>query len=96
MSLEIAKSRLQKALDLLVAERKRVGEEMVALEKLLRRPAAGAARGGAKKRASAKPAKAAATKKPLPRKKPKWSPAAREAARQRMKQYWASRKKASK
>ena len=49
------------------------------------RPKGSGKKAAAKKKVEKKPAKARA--------KPKWSPEAREAARTRMKAYWASRKK---
>lgn len=57
-------------------------------------PAAKKAGKAGKASKAAKPAKAAkAAKAPRGKKKPHWSPAARAAARERMRKYWADRRR---
>ena len=78
---------IRDALDELRAERDQLDEQIESLEAALEAvegPAPRARRGRLKKAQTATPAK----------RKPKWSPEAKEAARKRMKKYWADRKKA--
>jgi hypothetical protein len=101
MSLDTATKELRAALDGLREEHSRLSQQIVTLESFLsemgalpkrrgRPPKALAAVAPAAKRG----AKAAAVApKGGKRKRPNWSPEAREAARKRMQEYWAQRRR---
>lgn len=74
---------IRETLQALIAERDRLNGAIEALEAAL-----GALQGISTRGRGRRPAAEAE------RKKPNWSPAAKEAARKRMKKYWADRKKA--
>jgi hypothetical protein len=76
---------LQQALTDLEAERKAVDDAIRTINGLL------GARVGRPRAAAAAPARGSRQ-----RKKPRWSPAMRQAARDRMRKYWDSRRKGSK
>ncbi|MFO0722235.1 MAG: hypothetical protein U1E65_00545 [Myxococcota bacterium] len=93
---------VRNALQQLQAERALIERKIAALNELLATSPAPVKRGPGRPRkvpaaAPAAAAKAAPAAKPAAKKvraKAKWSPAARKAARERMKKYWAKKKKA--
>lgn len=100
MSLDTATKELRAALEGLREEHSRLSQQIVTLESFLsemgelpkrrgRPPKALAAAAPAAKRG----AKPAATTKGTKRKRPNWTPEAREAARKRMQEYWAQRRR---
>jgi cell division septum initiation protein DivIVA len=102
MSLDTATKELRAALDGLREEHSRLSQQIVTLETFLsemgalpkrrgRPPKALAAAAPAAKRGAK--ASAAAAKGGSKRKRPNWSPEAREAARKRMQEYWAQRRR---
>lgn len=76
---------LQQALTDLEAERQAVDDAIRTINGLL------GARGGGRVRVAVAPGRASRN-----RKKPRWTPAMRQAARDRMRKYWDSRRKSSK
>jgi len=76
---------IREALQELVAERDRVTARIETLEAALAALEGGSTPGRGRRRQTVAGGE---------RKKPNWSPAAKEAARLRMKKYWADRKKA--
>ena len=102
MSLDTATKELRAALDGLREEHSRLSQQIVTLESFLsemgalpkrrgRPPKALAAVTPAAKRGPK--AAAVASKGGGKRKRPNWSPEAREAARKRMQEYWAQRRR---
>lgn len=98
MALEKVVNELRTALAVLHEEKARVEEQIIAIQKLLNTPSGkgavigkrgpGRPKGSGKKR-GAEVAAASVHK----RKKPVWSAEARDKARERMRAYWASRRK---
>ena len=90
---------LRTAIDELKLEREQIDNRISAMEQALR--GLGVKRGpGRPKGSGKKAAPAATTGSPAPSRRKKvtrnWSPEARRAAAERMRKYWADRKKASK
>jgi len=73
---------------------KKAGRKKAGRKKAAQKKTAGAKKKrGAKKKQGGKKKAAATKKKAGKKKKPYWSPAARAAARERMRKYWADRNK---
>ncbi|MFO0722238.1 MAG: hypothetical protein U1E65_00560 [Myxococcota bacterium] len=97
MTLDNVSKELRTALESLRAEHARINEHIASIESVL------AKMGAPVKRGPGRPPKALSASSPAPaakrgggggtRKRPKWSAEAREAARKRMQDYWAKRRK---
>lgn len=94
MTLDNVSKELRAALESLRSEHARITEHIASIEAVLARMGAPVKRGpGRPPKALSAISAPAAKKGGTGRKRPKWSAEARDAARRRMQEYWAKRKK---
>jgi hypothetical protein len=93
MTLDNVSKELRAALESLRSEHARITEHIASIEAVLARMGAPVKRGPGRPPKALSGIAPAAKKSATGRKRPKWSAEARDAARRRMQEYWAKRKK---